>query len=127
MNKSLWVVQALLALAFGAAGVMKLFLPIPDLAAQLGWPGDVPSPLVRFIGLAELSAAVGLVLPSALRVRPSLTPLAAAGLVAVMVLAAGFHLSRGEASLTPINVGLGALAAFVAWGRTRIAPIEPRT
>lgn len=86
----------------------------------------MPIALIRFIGAAEVAGGLGVLLPSALRIRPSLTPLAAWGLVVVMVLAAGFHMSRGEWSSVPTNVVLGALAAFVAWGRTRPAPIAPR-
>jgi putative oxidoreductase len=70
--------------------------------------------------------ALGLVVPSATRIKPWLTPLAGAGLLTVMILASLFHLSRGEANLAPINVVLGALAAFVAWGRWKKAPIAPR-
>lgn len=121
VNKSLWVVQILLAIAFGMAGAMKLFMPIEGLTAQMGWPGEVPSLLVRFIGLAELAGALGLILPSALRIRPSLTPLAAAGLVIVMVLAAGFHVVQAEAPMALPSLILGALAAFVAWGRSKKA------
>lgn len=123
---ALWIVQGLLAAAFGFAGVLKLTAPIPELAAQMGWPGDIPGLLVRFIGLSELAAALGLVLPAALRIRPMLTPLAAAGLVVVMTLAAGFHGMRGEPEALPINLALGALAAFVAWGRFRKVPIASR-
>ena len=126
VNAALWTVQVLLAGAFGLAGVMKTAMPVADLAAQMVWPGDLPPALVRFIGTSELAAALGLILPAALRIRPVLTPLAAAGLVVVMVLAAGFHLSRGELQALPINVVLGALAAFVAWGRLRKVPIPPR-
>ena len=126
LHVTLWVVQALLATAFGMAGSMKLFTPIAELAANLPWVAQVPEGLVRLIGAAEFAAAFGLVLPSLARVKPWLTPMAALGLVVVMVLAAGFHLSRGEANALPINFVLGALAAFVAWGRTRRAPIAER-
>jgi putative oxidoreductase len=81
--------------------------------------------MVRFIGACELAGAVGLILPAATRIRPMLTPLAASGLVVVMLLAMAFHISRGEAAQAlPINLTLGALAAFVAWGRFRKAPIR---
>lgn len=126
LHIGLWIVQGLLAVAFGMAGVLKTIMPISELAAQMGWPGDLPAALVRFIGLSELAAAVGLILPAALRIRPILTPLAALGLVVVMVLAAGFHLVRGEVEALPINLAFGALAAFVAWGRYKKAPIAPR-
>ncbi len=126
LHYALWAVQILLALAFGMAGVMKSTSPISELAQKLIWPGAVPAALVRFIGVSEFAGALGLVLPSATRIKPALTPLAAGGLVVVMVLAAGFHITRGEMGALPINGTLGALAAFVAWGRSRKAPIAPR-
>lgn len=82
---------------------------------------------MRFIGIAELAAAVGLILPALTRILPKLTPLAGLGLAVIMVLAAGFLVQRGEMSALPINFLLGALAAFVAWGRWRKVPIAPRT
>jgi uncharacterized membrane protein YphA (DoxX/SURF4 family) len=124
---TLWVVQVLLALAFGMAGFMKLTTPIDVLAASLPWADDVPSLLVRFIGLSELLGAIGLVLPAATRIQPRLTALAAIGLVTVMVLASLFHVSRGEIGALPVNAVLGGLAGFVAWGRAKAAPIAPRS
>ena len=127
MNITLWLVQILLAVMFGMAGAMKVMTPIDALAQQMGWPGTVPEPLVRFIGVSELAGAFGLILPSLTRILPSLTSLASAGLVVVMVLAAAFHVSRGEIQALPINFILGGLAAFVAWGRTKKAPIHARS
>ncbi len=126
VNKSLWAVQVLLALAFGMAGAFKLFQPIADLAAQMGWPGETSPLVIRFIGLSELAGALGLILPGVLRIRPSLTQLAASGLVVVMVLALGFHLVRGEIAEALPSLVLGALAAFVAWGRSQKAPLAAR-
>lgn len=126
LHVGLWVAQVLLAVAFGMAGAMKAFTPIGELAGSLPWVSEVPAALVRFIGASELAAALGLVLPAATRIRPGLTVLAAGGLVLVMVLAAIFHLMRGEAGALPVNVLLGGLAAFVAWGRARKAPIPAR-
>ena len=68
--------------------------------------------------------AIGLILPAATKIKPSLTPLAALGLLTIMILAMAFHLSRGEVQATPVNIVLGGLAAFVAWGRTKRAPIR---
>lgn len=127
MNISLWVAQIILAVAFGMAGVSKSFSPIPELAAQLVWPGDIPEFLVRIIGISELAAAVGLVLPALLRFKPKLTVWAAIGFVLVMVLALIFHIARGEMFAIPINLGFGLVAAFIAWGRTKKAPIQPKT
>ena len=126
LNITLWILQALLAAMFLMTGLMKLATPITQLAQSLPWAGDVPAALVRFIGLAEVAGALGLILPALTRIRPNLTPLAALGLVAVLVLAAVFHLTRGEAMMVPMNIILAALAGVVAWGRTRKAPIGPR-
>jgi putative oxidoreductase len=126
LSVALWIVQLLLAAAYASAGVMKTTMPIGALAQNLPWTGDVPPALVRFIGTSELAASIGLVLPALTRVKPMLTPLAAAALVVVMVLASIFDITRGELSALPITVTLGALGAFVAWGRTARAPIAPR-
>jgi putative oxidoreductase len=126
LHVALWIAQVALAAVFGIGGVMKITMPIAELARKLVWPGALPPQLIRFIGTVELAAAFGLVLPAATRIRPGLTPLAGAGLVAVMVLAMFFHLSRGELLALPINLVLGGLAAFVAWGRSRRLPIAPR-
>jgi putative oxidoreductase len=127
LHIALWVAQGLLAFAFGMAGVMKTTMPIAQLTQTMGWPGDLPVALVRFIGLAELAGAVGLILPAVTRIKPALTALAAAGLVVVMGLASIFHISRGELQALPINLTLGALAALVAWGRFSKVPIPARS
>ncbi len=126
MKVALWIAQALLALAFLAAGAMKLTQPLATLATSMAWTADVPGALVRLIGLAEVLGALGLVLPAATRILPRLTVVAAAALALDMVLAAIFHLARGEAMLVPVNLILAALLAFVAWGRAARAPIAPR-
>jgi putative oxidoreductase len=122
MKYALWIVQGLLALAFLLAGLMKLTQPMDVLAASMGWPVALPALLVRFIGLAELLGAIGLILPALTRIRPGLVPLAAAGLTLIILLATLFHVSRGEGAMTPVNLVLGALAAFVAYGRGRLLP-----
>lgn len=126
LNIGLWVAQVLLAVAFGMAGTMKTTKPIAELVKAMPWVSDAPA-LIRFIGLAELAGSLGLLLPSLTRIKPRLTPLAALGLVVVMVLAALFHIARGEVAAVPVNLALGGLAAFVAWGRGRKAPIGPRS
>ncbi|HYC49971.1 MAG TPA: DoxX family protein [Gemmatimonadaceae bacterium] len=126
LSITLWVVQVLLAAMFLMSGFMKLSQPIAALSGQMPWVMSVPEALVRFIGAAELAGALGLILPSLTRIRPRLTVLAAIGLITVMILASAFHLSRGEGSVVPMNLVLAALAAFVAWGRNKAAPIAPR-
>jgi uncharacterized membrane protein YphA (DoxX/SURF4 family) len=125
MHILLWTVQVLLAVAFGMAGLMKSTQPIDALVqAGMAWTAEVPFLMVRFIGVSELLGAIGLILPAATKVKPQLTPLAALGLLTIMILAMAFHLSRGEAQALPINMILGGLAAFVAWGRTTTAPLR---
>jgi uncharacterized membrane protein len=119
LHVALWVVQLLLAAVFVLVGWTHALAPIEVAIARAPWVADLPAALVRFIGIAELAGAAGLVLPAATRIRPRLTALAAAGLATMMVLAIPFHLVRGEAKEVTINVVLGSLAAVVAWGRAR--------
>jgi uncharacterized membrane protein YphA (DoxX/SURF4 family) len=125
-NIATWVAQVILALLFGMAGVLKTFTPMAELATKIPWTAEVPAMLVRFIGISELMGAIGILLPAALRIRPRLTPLAAAGLALVMALAILFHLARGEAQVIAVPLVLGALSAFVAWSRFRKAPVQGR-
>ena len=126
MKYALWIVQALLALAFLGAGFMKLATPVDQLAQSMVWVNDVPVWLVKFIGLAEVAGGLGLILPALTRIQPQLTPLAGAGLALDMIFAAIFHLSRGEFGFIVPNLVLLALAAFVAYGRWKLVPIAPR-
>lgn len=108
------------------AGSSKVFKSIDELSQMLPWVTDVSSNLVRFIGVSELLGGLGLVLPSVLRIQPRLTPLAAYGLALVQIMAAIFHISRGETPMIAMNLLLVAIALFIAWGRTKKAPIEAR-
>ncbi len=118
MNRALWIVQGLLALIFLFAGGMKLVLPLETLTEQMPLPGV----LVRFIGVAEALGAIGLILPGLLRIRPGLTPLAAAGLVIIMIGATVLTLAAGDVAPALIPLVVGLLSAFVAYGRWRLAP-----
>ena len=122
MTYVLWIVQGLLALLFLFTGGMKLVLPIEVLTEQ----SPLPDPFVRFLGVAEVLGAIGLILPGLLGIRPVLTPLAACGLVVIMVGAtaltlAGIAPGGVAGALIPLVVGL--LSAFVAYGRWRPAPL----
>ncbi len=126
LHVSLWIVQVLLGAMFLMAGFMKATQPMEELARNIPWTAVVGMPLTRFIGVSELAGGLGLILPALTRIRPGLTPLAGAGLALVMLLAIGYHVSRGEFQALPMNLILGGLAAFVAWGRARKAPIPAR-
>jgi len=117
VNVVLWVVQALLALAFGAAGFGKLLRPKEQLRERMGWVDDFSQGAVRFIGAVEVLGAIGLILPALTGVATWLTPTAAAGLVVVMLGAIATHLRRHETSMVVPPLVLGLLAAFVAWQR----------
>jgi hypothetical protein len=118
MNYALWTVQALLAALFVFAGGMKLVLPLDKLAGPVALPGL----FVRFIGVAELLGGLGLILPGLTGIRPGLTPLAAAGLVIVMIGAVAVTIVGGEGAVAAIPLLVGLLAAFVAYARWRVLP-----
>jgi uncharacterized membrane protein YphA (DoxX/SURF4 family) len=117
-NYALWVVQWALALLFLCAGGVKLVMPLETLKGPVALPGL----FVRFIGLAEALGAVGLILPWLLRIRPVLTPLAAAGLVIIMIGATVITLIGGGGAFAMFPATVGILAASVAYGRWQAAP-----
>lgn len=124
MHIVLWVVQVALAGLFLMAGGFKATADASVLAEQMPL---LPLAFARFIGTAEVAGALGLILPSALRIAPWLTPLAAGALAFTMASAIGFHVVlEGNASSVPVNVVLLGLTLFVAWGRTMRRPILPR-
>src|SRR5947209_10495925 len=118
MNVALWIVQALLATLFLFAGGAKLVLPLDQIAGPVALPGW----FLRFIGVAEVLGALGLVLPGLLRIRPGLTPLAATGLVIIMIGATIVMWAGGMLAVALMNLVVTLLAAFVAYGRWRLAP-----
>ena len=122
MTLALWIVQALLAALFLFAGGMKLILPLEKLAGPVALPGW----FIRFIGVAEVLGGLGLVLPGLLHIKPQLTPLAAIGLVMIMIGAVSVTLIGRDAGAAAISLVVGLLAAFVAYGRWRIAPLTER-
>lgn len=124
---ALWAVQLLLATFFVMVGYAHALAPFDEIAEQATWMKEVPRWLSLFIGYAELAGGVGVILPAATRLVPWLSPLAALGLATIMILAALFHLLRGEGSVIGLHVVMTALALFVAWGRWRKAPIVGRS
>ncbi|MEA2762825.1 MAG: hypothetical protein QOD47_2109 [Gemmatimonadaceae bacterium] len=119
---TLWTLQALLALLFLFAGAMKFIMPIEVMTKQIPFPAW----FLYFIGVAELLGALGLVLPSALRIRTGLTSLAASGLVIIMIGATVLTVAVNGAAQALMPFTVGALALFVAYGRWRLAPISVR-
>lgn len=119
MNTALWIAAALLATASTAAALNKLLVPREKLLAnpQMAWANDFSQQQVRLIAIAELTGAVGVVVPWALDVAPVLTPLAAVGLAILQAGALRTHLSRRETQMMAVNVVVIALAIFVAVGR----------
>ena len=118
MTYALWIVQGLLAALFLFAGGAKLVLPLDQMTGPVALPGW----FLRFIGVAEMLGALGLVLPGLLRIRPGLTSLAAAGLVIIMIGATVIMWAGGMVAVALMNVVVASLAAFVAYGRWRLAP-----
>jgi len=119
MNVFLWIVAALLAAVFLAAGATKLAQSKDKLGANpnMAWTEQFSPGMIKMIGLLEVVAAIGLILPAVLDIVPVLVPLAATGLVLLMIGAAVTHARRKENQAVVMNVVLLALAAFVAWGR----------
>ena len=124
MNIVLWVVQILLALTFGMAGIMKVSQPIDRLETRMGWVKSVGTRGVRLIGSLEILGAIGLILPACNGILPWLTPVAASCLALTMIGAMITHGRRGEYSQIGINVVLLLLTLFVAYGRFVIIPIS---
>jgi uncharacterized membrane protein YphA (DoxX/SURF4 family) len=125
MNVVLWIVQILLAFSFLSHGRTMISPPatMSDRMAQgMRYVRDLPSGFRRFIGVAELLGAAGLILPAATGILPSLTPLAAAGLALVMLGAIIFHVSRREYPNLILNTILLAMSVFVAYGRWFVLP-----
>lgn len=120
LSSALWIVQWLLALVFLIAGGSKLIMPIEEMTKEVAMPGA----FLRFLGVAEVLGALGLILPGLLRIRPGLTPLAAAGLVLIMIGATSISLAIMGPALALIPLAVGLLAAWVAYGRWRLAPLR---
>jgi len=121
MNNLLWLLQLLLALLFMVAGVTKFLMPAEKLAA--GLPDYLPLWFIYFIGVCEILGGIGLIVPWLIKIKPSLTPLAAIGLVIIMIGATVISAQmdiRGAA--IPATIGL--LCAFVAYGRMKLSPAK---
>ncbi|HCK67541.1 MAG TPA: DoxX family protein [Anaerolineae bacterium] len=119
MNIALWIVQGLLAAMYLMAGQMKAFTPAKVRAnPQMTWAQDKTDNYIRFIGVAELLGAIGLIVPLVTGIFPWLTVLAAIGLALIQALAIfTVHVPKKEYQVIPVNIVLLALAVFIAFGR----------
>ncbi len=129
INALLWIAQVLWGVSFSITGFGKIMFYKPALwnqaLHQLPWFSAVPQDLMVFIGVCEFLGGLGLILPALTGVKPKLTPIAALGLTLVMILAAVFHIVRGEYGFVLINLVLGGVAAFIAYGRWFVRSISP--
>ncbi len=123
LNTLVWIVQILLALMFAMVGIMKILRPSEELKERYPYVEDFSGNTINLIGVVEIAAAIGLILPMALNILPWLTPLAAAGLVILMLGAMFTHIRRGEYPNTIVNVVLLALSLFVIYGRVIAEPV----
>jgi len=123
MNILLWIIQVLLALLFIFGGSMKFVMPVEEMNRQA--PVVLPGLFLHFIGVCEILGGLGLILPALLRIKPGLTPLAAAGL-AIITLGATVITMKGGIVMAVIPFVVCLLSIFVAYGRWRVAPIASR-
>ena len=121
MAYALWIIQTLLGLLFLFSGAMKFVMSVAEMTKDMP---SMPGWFLHFIGVMEILGGLGLILPSLLRIRPGLTPLAAAGLVIIMIGATVITLIGGDLMAAVISLVVGLLAAFVAYGRWRLAPLH---
>src|SRR5215472_18887450 len=129
LHITLWILQVLLGLFSSLNGLGKVFWLNSALWNQarqeLPWASAVPQILLVMVGTCELLGGIGLILPAVTRVKPRLIAFAGFGLTLVMILAAAFHIARGEYAFLIVNVVLGGVAAFIGYGRLLVKPIAP--
>ena len=125
MHLFVWFLQVVIGVYFIAIGGMHLVVPdgLPD---QMAWMYDLPAWAHYVSGAAEILGGLGLILPGLTRIKPQLTPLAASGLVVIMVAAMLWHLPRGEMQNLVANLVLAALLVFIAYVRWRKIPLHDR-
>jgi DoxX-like protein len=115
MTVAYWVIAGLLALFYLYSGGVKVLRSPDQLRPMMGWIDAVPLRLVRAIGVLEVLGALGLILPPLTGIAPALALAAAVGLVLIQVGGISLHLSRGEAKLIGLNIGLLVLAGAEIW------------
>jgi uncharacterized membrane protein YphA (DoxX/SURF4 family) len=123
LHVTLWVVQVLLALLFLFAGAMKFIMPIEAMTKDMP---QMPGAFLYFIGVCEILGGLGMVLPGLLKIKTGLTPLAAAGLVIIMIGAVVISYQVQGPKGLPAPLVAGLLSAFVAYGRWRLVPLPQK-
>jgi len=127
LNIGLWVAQGLLAAMLLMAGFMKATQPIDQLVTSMPWAADMSPMLLRAIGVFDILGALGLILPSAFRIKPKLTVYAAIGIILLMLAASKTHYDYGEHAKIGATIFNILIAAFIAWGRFKKEPIQPKS
>jgi hypothetical protein len=125
MNIVLWIIQALLALLFLFAGGTKLVMSL-DVLQKMAAEIHLTAMFLRFIGVVEVLGGLGLILPGLLKVKPGLIPIAAAGLLIIMIGAVALSIMGQGVAAGIFPLITGALCAFVAYGRTKLVPLKGR-
>ena len=123
MTYALWILQVLLGLLFLFSGGMKFVMSVAEMTKAMP---AMPGWFLHFIGVMEILGGFGLILPSLLRIRPGLTPLAAACLVIIMSGATAITLGTMGVGAAMLPLIVGILCAFVAYGRWRLVPLSAR-
>ncbi|MFI5164180.1 MAG: DoxX family protein [Bacteroidia bacterium] len=126
LNITLWIAQSILAVLFLMTGVIKFTTSIEAQQSQMEWAKHVSGGLIYFVAIVEIFGAIGLLLPSILKIKPQLTPWAAIGLALVMVLALFLNVAIGETKAIGTLTIIIAIALFVAWGRFKKVPIQSK-
>jgi uncharacterized membrane protein YphA (DoxX/SURF4 family) len=124
-NSILWIFQIGLGIFFISFGIVHYVVP-EGLPAQLDWMYDLDDPFHYITGTAEILGGLGLILPGLTRIAPGLVPVAAVGLILVMVGAMVWHFGREEYLNIGINAVVGVALAYVAYGRWKLSPVQPR-
>ena len=124
-DRILWVLQWVFGLYFIAVGVMHFVVP-EGLPSTMSWMYELSDTMHAVSGTAEILGGLGLILPSLTRIQPGLTVLAAIGLAVVMIGAIIWHISRGEMANIGFNVLNLAVVTYIAYGRSKLAPLSPR-
>jgi N-acyl homoserine lactone hydrolase len=122
LHYAIWALQWLLGIALIGAGAFKLSLPFDQAVETFPWAADVPA-LFTVTSVLDILGGVGIILPSLVRILPRTTVVAALGVVLLMLSSVVFYIVRGEASEIVPNFAMGLVAAVIAWGRWRAAPI----